>query len=113
MASALHAAMRGPSAAALELTALAASGAWLILAAQAAMYAFGRLAFLLGVRPAVVAESGRGNGRAQLRALKREHLGACSVRRSWYRSLGSFGRLRKAPESCCILEKSRKQLVNI
>ena len=26
-------------------------------------------------------------GRAQLRALKREHLGACSVRLNWYRSL--------------------------
>ena len=44
-------------------------------------------------------------GRAELRALKRGHLGACSVRRNWYRSLGfpwcgvkaseGFGRLRK------------------
>ena len=39
---------------------------------------------------------------AELRALKRVHLGACSVRRSWYRSWGSVGipwRLRKASES--------------
>ena len=34
-----------------------------------------------------VPESGRGNGRAELRALKRGHLGAYSVRRNWYRSL--------------------------
>ena len=36
---------------------------------------------------AKVAESGRQRSRAELRALKREHLGACSVRRNWYRSL--------------------------
>ena len=28
-------------------------------------------------------------GRAQLRALKRGHLGACSVRRNWYRSVNA------------------------
>ena len=27
--------------------------------------------------------------------------------------LGTSGRLRKAPEGCCILEKSREDLVNI
>ena len=36
----------------------------------------------------LVPETSRGNGRdAQRRALKRGHLGACSVRRNWYRSL--------------------------
>ena len=34
-----------------------------------------------------VAESGRQRRWAELRALKRGHLGACSVRRNWYRSL--------------------------
>ena len=33
--------------------------------------------------------SGRWLGRAQLRALKRGHLGACSVRRNWYRPLST------------------------
>ena len=33
-----------------------------------------------------VAESGQ-ESRAELRALKRGHLGACSVRRNWYRPL--------------------------
>ena len=37
----------------------------------------------------LVAESGRWLSRAQLRALKSGHLGACSVRRNWYRSLNA------------------------
>ena len=57
---------------------------------------------VLGFRPGEEAgrqSSGRLSGRvAELRALKRGHLVACSVWRSWDRSLDAAWRLWKAPE---------------
>ena len=58
-----------------------------------------------------VAESGRLRPSAAASEKVGGHLGTRSVRRNWYRSLSTSGRLQKARESCCILKKSRKNSV--